>query len=94
MGKNESLPCRPGNDGRPTQDGSTRPGIHEARSTAYGGNTRRETSERLVMELCWPLRVVLALLFGTASTGAWRASQPRLQFTHSGSPHTFLSLHM
>ncbi|XP_056453068.1 sema domain, immunoglobulin domain (Ig), short basic domain, secreted, (semaphorin) 3H isoform X2 [Gadus chalcogrammus] len=35
------------------------------------------------MELCWPLRVVLVLLFGTASTGAWRASQPRLQFTHS-----------
>ncbi|XP_056155495.1 sema domain, immunoglobulin domain (Ig), short basic domain, secreted, (semaphorin) 3H [Lampris incognitus] len=31
----------------------------------------------------WPATAVLLALLGTTSTGAWRASQPRLQFTHT-----------
>ncbi|KAE8293218.1 Semaphorin-3A Semaphorin III [Larimichthys crocea] len=33
--------------------------------------------------MCWPVTAVLLTFFGATLTGAWRASQPRLQFTHS-----------
>uniref|UniRef100_A0A8C4DPU4 Sema domain, immunoglobulin domain (Ig), short basic domain, secreted, (semaphorin) 3H n=1 Tax=Dicentrarchus labrax TaxID=13489 RepID=A0A8C4DPU4_DICLA len=35
------------------------------------------------MRMCWPVTVVLLAHLGATLTGAWRASQPRLQFTHS-----------
>lgn len=34
--------------------------------------------------MCWPVTVVVLVHLGATLTGAWRASQPRLQFTHSG----------
>lgn len=40
----------------------------------------------------WPLTAVLLAHLGATLTGAWRASQPRLQFTHSGKRQHFLSL--
>ncbi|XP_067447748.1 sema domain, immunoglobulin domain (Ig), short basic domain, secreted, (semaphorin) 3H isoform X1 [Thunnus thynnus] len=33
--------------------------------------------------MCWPVTAVLLAHLGATLTGAWRASQPRLQFTHS-----------
>ncbi|KAM7404411.1 hypothetical protein PAMP_011756 [Pampus punctatissimus] len=33
--------------------------------------------------MCWPVTAVLLAHLGVTFTGAWRASQPRLQFTHS-----------
>ncbi|KAM8829653.1 sema domain, immunoglobulin domain (Ig), short basic domain, secreted, (semaphorin) 3H isoform 1-T1 [Synchiropus picturatus] len=37
----------------------------------------------LTRRMCWTVAVVLLAHFGATLTGAWRASQPRLQFTHT-----------
>lgn len=39
--------------------------------------------------MCWPVTVVVLVHLGATLTGAWRASQPRLQFTHSGKTPAF-----
>lgn len=39
-----------------------------------------------------PVAVVLLAHLGVTITGAWRASQPRLQLTHSGKRKRFFSL--
>lgn len=41
--------------------------------------------------MCWPMIVVMLAHLGATLTGAWRASQPRLQFTHSGKRQHFFS---
>lgn len=39
--------------------------------------------------MCWSVTVLLLAHLGATLSGAWRASQPRLQFTHSGKTGAF-----